>query len=538
VFEKQDVFGPGFPHSEKNAMPFHLINMCAQDMGIIADKPEDFQNWADNHQKVIQNKINSNAFFNGSDLLKDHCEYYPRSVMGEYLKSRFEESIRKARQLGLQLDLYPRCEVIDLLEGSSRVRLTVKNLNSGKRFSTDADRVLIATGHWFEREGQDHYFPSPWPAKNLTTGIPQGESVAIIGTSLSALDAALALAADGEFVRDDHGGLVYLPSSNPRKIRLYSRQGLLPKIRGKMGEYKNKFLTLENVERLTIENDGILHLNTLFQLLESDLVAAYGHPIDWAKILSPPGSPVELLRGYLVDAKRGDGTNGALLWQTVLNQTFPLVRRLYTNLPTEDRERFDKKYNTLFFSYASPMPLINGEELMALMESGTVHVVKLGNDYQIVKDDSRGCYDFVYKNHLGVQKRDSYNYVIDARGQEKSFETNTSELAQNLLRSGTVQIEELPYFDHRKAHNGESNDDHEKQFRTYRTGSVWIDPETHHVLRKGSTGNKTVSDRIYAVGAMTRGQIIDASMAYAGAVSTAKIAEELTDLLKKTQSSR
>jgi len=43
IYEKQDVFGPGFPHNGNFVLPFHITNMCAADMGILYDKPEDFQ---------------------------------------------------------------------------------------------------------------------------------------------------------------------------------------------------------------------------------------------------------------------------------------------------------------------------------------------------------------------------------------------------------------------------------------------------------------------------------------------------------------
>ena len=536
MFERQDVFGPGFPHSEKNAMPCHLINMCAQDMGIISGRPEDFQLWAHNHRKVIKEQFKWMPRLDVSDFRQPRCDYYPRFVMGEYLKGRFGETLQKARNLGLKVELFPGCEVTDLLEESAGVRLEVKNLHNGERFSTHADRALIATGHWFEEEERAGYFASPWPGEKLQKGIPKGERVAVIGSSLSALDAALALTSDGEFVRDDHGRLRYLPPAHPKKIRLYSRRGLLPKVRGKTGVYRNKFLTLENVKRLTVENNGQLPLNDAFRLLESDLVAAYGHRIDWAKVLDPPGTSMDRLRDSLKDAKEGDGPHGALLWQTVLTQTFPLVRRLYTLLSPEDRERFVRNYDTLFFSYAAPMPLINGEKLLALMESGTVDVVRLGNEYRFMKQDPKGWYAFVYRNHQFVEERDRYRYVIDARGQDKSYETNSSELARNLLGSGTVQIEALPYFDQRKARHGANDDDQEKPIQTYITGSIWIDPETHHLVRIGKDGRRTVSDRVYAVGPMTRGQIIDASMAYASAVSTAGIAEDLIGFLEKPQS--
>ena len=39
VFERQDRFGPGFPHHIENVLPCHITNMCASDMGIFCGRP-------------------------------------------------------------------------------------------------------------------------------------------------------------------------------------------------------------------------------------------------------------------------------------------------------------------------------------------------------------------------------------------------------------------------------------------------------------------------------------------------------------------
>jgi hypothetical protein len=62
---------------------------------------------------------------------------------------------------------------------------------------------------------------------------------------------------------------------------------------------------------------------------------------------------------------------------------------------------------------------------------------------------------------------------------------------------------------------------------------MWIDPKTHHVVLQASENIPTQSKAIYAVGAMTRGQIIDASMAHGIAQSTARIASYWIDDLKQ-----
>jgi uncharacterized NAD(P)/FAD-binding protein YdhS len=448
---------------------------------------------------------------------------------------RFQEAYQKAQALGLVVELHSRSEVIDLEEKRDKIHLTVKHLLSGSIFSCVADRVLLATGHWFEEKERNNYFPSPWPAKNLLERIPEGEKIAVIGTSLSAIEVVLTLTSDGHFIRDDSDKLVYVPPSNPRRFALYSRRGLLPKVRGKMGKYRNTFLTRKKLESLIVENQGFLTLEAVFQLLNSELEAAYGHAMNWKAVVRPTRPPAELLQQYLEDAINGDGPDGELVWQTVLHQSFDMVREIYLRLSLEDRERFDKTYTSIFFTHAAAQPAINAEKILALMKSGLVEVFKLGRDYEFVKSDTKDGYEFIYKDSNGETKRDAYRYVVNARGQAKSIQTDPSPLTKNLLQRGIVQIEETQHGHEGNIQSSFSANHLKKGFHTYKTSSMRIDPVTHHVVQQASHKKSAKSNAIYAVGAMTRGQIIDASMARGIVQSTSRIANSLVDYLKQVE---
>jgi uncharacterized NAD(P)/FAD-binding protein YdhS len=119
--------------------------------------------------------------------------------MGEYLKTRFQEAAQLAQDIGLAIRLYPASEVVDLRRNGGKICLIIKDLLSENDFSSDADRVLLATGHWIGKNNQDGYFTSPWPAKKLLRKIPKGAKVAVIGTSLSAIETLLTLTSEGEF---------------------------------------------------------------------------------------------------------------------------------------------------------------------------------------------------------------------------------------------------------------------------------------------------------------------------------------------------
>jgi uncharacterized NAD(P)/FAD-binding protein YdhS len=528
VFEKQDVFGPGFPHSDRNVMPFHITNMCAKDMGILFDRKLDFQEW------VIDNEKKLKAFFpcmHDASFVHGRCNHYPRAIMGEYLKERFDAAYQKAQALGLAVDLYPKSEVVDLEVTRGKSHLTVRNLTSGSIFSCVADRVLLATGHWVEDKRQHNYFSSPWPAQNLLENIPEGEKIAVFGTSLSAIEVVLTLTSDGRFMRDDSNKLIYIPPPNPRCFALYSRRGLLPKVRGKMGKYRNRFLTRKKVEKLLTLNKGILTLETVFQLLNSELEAVYGRGMNWKDVVNPTRASVDLLQQYIADAEKGDGTDGELLWQTVLHQSFDMVREIYLKLPLEDRKRFDNEYTSIFFTHAATQPLVNAEKILALMHAGIVEVFKLGRDYQFVKNHSKEKYELIYKDHKGNLKRARYRYVVNARGQSKSIETDPSLLMKRMIKRGIVQTEETRIV--QSIHRQKGAKEAQTSCQTYKTGSIWIDPDTHQLMRQASDKITSKLNAVYAVGAMTRGQIIDTSTAHGIVQSTSRIADDLVEKLRR-----
>ncbi|MBT8351269.1 MAG: FAD/NAD(P)-binding protein, partial [Deltaproteobacteria bacterium] len=534
VFERGDIFGPGFPHNDRFVLPFHITNMCAFDMGILDGHPGDFQQWVTRHANFLQDRFTWFAdFLLKSDNAREKCSHYPRAVMGEYLKFRFQQAFQFGRKIGLQIDLYPLSEVIDLRQEDDLIRLNIKDVKSESYFSKIVNRVLLATGHWFHKNDLDQYFDSPWPANDLLRDVPQGEKVAIIGTSLSAIETVLTLTSEGEFIRSDMGELLYRPPEDSRSFVLYSRRGLLPKVRGKMGDRANKFLNRKTLMRLLSANRGDLSLDTIFNLLNSDLEEAYGQPVDWEKIYNPTEKPADLLQGYLDDAIHGDGPNGELIWQTVLHQSFDIVRDIYLNLTLRDRRQFDRNYTSVFFTHAATMPAINAEKLLALIKAGIVEVRKLGTDYCLKKYDEKERYEFIYRDVQGNEQRDIYRYVVNARGQEKSLKTNPSTLAKNLLASEIVQIEEFRHLDQINHPNREVASTLASTDQVYKTGSIWIDPETHQIMKKGPDKKITKSNTIYAAGAMTRGQIIDASTVSGIVQATALIAENLVkDLME------
>ena len=532
LFEKTNEFGPGFPHHHRYLLPFHITNMCALDMGVYADRPGDFQVWVNRNLewlKVHFDDYPSDAF----EPAHGHgpCRHYPRAFMGAYLQARFHQAVKAARSYGIAVTLYPRHEVTDVRQVGGMTRLDVNRHPDGGRTDMVADAVLLATGHWFPASRQKNYFDSPWPAKKLLEGIPPGVELAVLGTSLSAIETVLTLTSDGRFVGDSSDRLRYIPSRQPRSITLYSRSGLLPKVRGKVGAHVNRFLTPWALKKSRHRNNGRLTLKATFELLNAELEAIYGRPIDWVQMLNPAGSPAGTLSHHLKEAESGDDPEGSVIWQTVLYQTYPFVRQWYLALADEDRNQFDRKYTSAFFTHAATQPRINAAKLIALLKAGLVKVVRLGKRYRLYRDDDRDRYCFDYTNRHGQARLDTYRYVVNARGQPRSLTTDPSELAQNLMASVSAQrlhasADRPVFWRPRSAMKGQ-----DATSGTDRNRTIRIDPQTHRVVVPDFGPNSAV----YAVGAMTRAQIIDASMAHGIACSTATIADHLLQMVSRRQ---
>lgn len=527
LFEKTDDFGPGFPHNEQHLLPFHITNMCAGDMGVYAARPGDFQTWIDRNSAYLQKRFPDypRQVFEperGPDL----CRHYPRAFMGEYLRTRFQEAIRQARRLNLPVTLYPRHEIINVDRRERLVRLHARNDDSKDVHIFETDAVLLATGHWISKDTRKNYFDSPWPADRLLSGIPAGASVGVIGTSLSAIETALTLTSDGNFLETCGRGLRYIPSGNPRRVHLYSRRGLLPKVRGQVGAYENQYLTPAAFETFQSADVTRTSLEHAFALLNQELEAAYSRQIDWNAVLSPAQDPQTILEQSLREAEQGDEPGGTVIWQTVLRQIVPYIRDWYVHLALSDRMRFDQAFTSVFFTHVATQPHINAAKLLALMKAGLVRVIRLGRHYRFYRDDSSAGYRFDYVDAFGKPSTDMFPFVVNARGQSVSIETDHSELAQNLIRAGYVRSDpvEMPADLAFKAQDARIS---EKRAPAHPFGTLPIDPETSRV--RSLSSQHSIYGAVYAVGAMTRGQIIDASMAHGLCRSTAAICKELLE---------
>jgi uncharacterized NAD(P)/FAD-binding protein YdhS len=519
VYEKENQIGPGLPHSEQNVLPLHITNMCAQEMSVRADKPGEFFHW------LIENIDNTKQLSNDlystvskTDRNKQCC-HYPRALMGEYLKSQFREAVKSAENMGVSVELYPGCEVTDLYPEDGCHHLIVeKSKGQSSTTSHHADAVLLATGHWFEKSKRQTYYSSPWPAAILLDTIPKSADVAILGSSLSAIETALTLSSNGRFRRESSGKLSFLPADSSRRLTLYSRRGLLPRVRGHRVNRRNIHLTCEKLGELIKAHPSSLNMSMIFDLFKREIVAAHSQVVDWQQVVQPLDDAEQLLRHDITIARNGDEHHDQCIWQTTLAEVVPMARELYLNLSPSERKRFDERYTTLFFMHVATQPLENAEKLLALMDAGVVAVVSLGDDYQFEYDKDNGEYLIEYKDANGKKQYNRCKYVVNATGQSRSILSDPAPLTQNLIKRLQRQ-------------SGQNGDSQQNRDNDESHVHLKIAPESHLVMMPVTGLDTFPAPPLFAVGPMVRNQIIDTSMAHGLSKSTAQVAERLLTML-------
>lgn len=118
------------------------------------------------------------------------------------------------------------------------------------------------------------------------------------------------------------------------------------------------------------------------------------------------------------------------------------------------RKRFEKMYGSVFFSHTATQSIINAEKPLALIRAGIVEIII---QFMVAR---------------GIVLTETFR-LDDSAGED-----NTAPRA-------------VPYS----------------------TGNIWIDQETHQAMQQRGDGRARPTASIYAVGAMVRGRILDASMA-------------------------
>jgi uncharacterized NAD(P)/FAD-binding protein YdhS len=196
------------------------------------------------------------------------------------------------------------------------------DLDDGNKLQ--AIEVVLALGNFCanlhtEFRGNPAYFRCPWPLDKLK-GVKSNSSIFIMGSRLTAIDAANALVEHG------HQG----------NITFISRNGQLPKVQGKPSIFPRQY----KMYALAKEVEGLQHgaLARVISQVKEELVE--NGTTDFTE-LSNPRDPLTTLRSDIARAE-----NGSIPWQSVISPTKALVERYWNCFTTEEKKQFLTQMNS------------------------------------------------------------------------------------------------------------------------------------------------------------------------------------------------
>lgn len=415
LFEKAALAGVGMPYREDDNSNLMLANIASIEIPAITTT---YLQWL-----LRQNETFLARFGVNKHTLHDR-QFLPRILLGQYFKDQLFELVNLASALGFKVSVYKSCKITDIEASTQGVKLWHEGMPDAKLF----DFAVIATGHvWPDSDkANQHYFPSPWSGL-LGTKIPAGK-IGIMGTSLSAIDAAMAVVAQhGEFVKDREDTLRFdlAPESQELSITLMSRSGILPEADFYCPiPYEPLIVATQHAIENEIAAGSKSLLDRIFKLVTNEITLA--DPI-WSKRLALHKLNADSFseayfqdrKGYdsfrwaqynLAEVERNRQEKRTVAWRYAILRLHEAVQEIVPYLDDSDRERFTEGLCKVFIDNYAAIPPESIRRLLALRDAGVVDILALGHDYAMDLQEQRTVI-------FTCGKKVSFDVFIDARGQ-------------------------------------------------------------------------------------------------------------------------
>ncbi|KAJ3497145.1 hypothetical protein NLG97_g2123 [Lecanicillium saksenae] len=377
IIEKREVMGPGLAFSTD--CHGTILNMHSDTMGIYNENPRDYTQW--------RTSLEDGPFPSRVDY-------------GKYLQDRWQQAVEAAKSLGVTIATI--CASATDIDKASDSSYTVTLDN---HTTLTAHSVVLALGNFTGSAnshlvGKPGYFPNPWPTTQLRS-IPPTAHVLVVGSRLSAVDAALYLSDNG------HQG----------PITFMSRSGKLPRVQGDPVPNPRRYILHELARQVEGNpNESLLRLTSA--LVDEISQATNG---DWSWMLEKD-SPLEQLETDLIAAQEQ-----RVRWQSILNGTAPVIERYWNSLSPTSQALFMEKFNSSWMTYRHAMPIKNASRVLNLLKKSQLQVVR----GDTISWDGM----FKAKTSAGILETP---YVVEATGQECHINRINSPLVQSAVSKGIL----------------------------------------------------------------------------------------------------
>lgn len=345
VFEPRQHPGAGEAYQDDTAS--NVLNTRAAGMSALHSDPNHFYRWA------VRTQAQWRETFPQLVLAPD--AFLPRALFGRYMEHTYAEAVGLLEQLGVEVT-HVRAAVAAIRRHD--VHYEIETEQAGVHA---VDLAVLALGNQ-ESTAFDHlrpyegYFSSPYPCTRLSTAIERDRPVCILGSSLSAIDAAVSLADAG------HRG----------KIVMVSRNGRLPSVRAQHDRaHQPALLSRQRVEALAQARGGQLRLREVAQLVLQEVERCEGSPADLAEILRPDDGP-----HHYIDAEIEVASVRDRAWQAIVYSLNDAIDLIWHYLPDEDRRIFERDFKSQWLSYRVSFPLCNARKIQQLLHTDQLAVYR------------------------------------------------------------------------------------------------------------------------------------------------------------------
>jgi len=420
IFEEQPRAGLGTPYRPGWNDPAMLSNIASIEIPPICETLID---WLARQPRARLVRLGIDP-----EEIDAHA-FYPRLALGEYFLDQFNGLIEEARGRGIAVEIATSCRVTDIRAAGDGLHLFVSP-RRGSACERVYDRVVLATGHQWPEEPEvgPGYFLSPWPATALQRIPPV--AIGIRGTSLTAIDAAVAVAvAHGTLIETEGKSIEYRihPGAEGFGITMMSRKGLLPEadFYHPIPYEPLSICTPEAIEALIAADCDHL-LDQSYDLFRAELRAAdpdYAATVGLDALALEEfadryfadriaADPFEWAESDLAEARANFAREYTVPWRYAILRMHEVLGRIVPHLEEEALERFNRYLKPVFVDEYATVPHLSIERLLALHRSGRLHVAALGEDHRI---DTRGRESGAEVTMLGQRRH--FPAFIDATGQ-------------------------------------------------------------------------------------------------------------------------
>ncbi len=417
LFERHGVAGVGMPYRQEMSPDYMLANIFSRE---IPELHETLASWlsrqpADKLARwdVEPHEISTRAF-------------YPRTLLGAYLASQLQALVAAGIAAGHAVEVRTYHDVVDVRPKTDAILVAAKTPRG--MLEEAFDQVVLATGHTWDAEPMegDASLVSPWPALNIAA-LPAG-AIGILGSSLSAVDVAVALAHEHGSFGDREDGLAWTPDPGHEglHITMVSKTGILPEADFYYAyPYETlRHLTEEAVHLIVTDGGGRI-LQRTFDLLMREIrdcdpayladlamgdptIEAFGKAYFARRQRM---GPFQALRTNLAESRATIRRRETIAWRYAVLRGHEVFEVALPRLSDEEWERFRTHLQPVFADCYAAVPHLSLDRLVALRTAGAIAILQSGEDAQFLAGLDGGVVV-----HIGDDDH-PFDAMVDARGQ-------------------------------------------------------------------------------------------------------------------------